>query len=320
MSWQTMALEVAGNVPTPYPLVKTYVNRAWLEVQRACLWSFLFGDAVIPTPTPIGAGTVTTVLGQSTVQGDATAQAAWNSQGLVVPITTMQFRIGTGTIYNIIGYDNGAGVLTLDKPFVDPPGGAGLGYQILGVYFNAPCKDFLWFDGVLRDPVSGYTLGVDMTRQEVDQRDPQRFQSGWPDQVIPYATNLLPGNFYGFPRYELWPAPMNNLTYVGTYLRSGMPFVNLADTVTPPLQEDVVIELASIKAFQWCIVNPDKVPKKADWRFAIGKSERTYKTLINDYMLRDEEISSRNLIPSGQFAVRSDLPWISQAENVIYAP
>ena len=120
-----MSLEIAGNVMTPYPLVKTYVSRAWLDVQRAYLWSFLWGDAVIPTPNPIGAGTVTTTIGSPLVIPDATALAAWSTAGLVNPLTTRQFRIGTGTIYNIIAFDNVK--ITLDKAFVDPPGGAGQG-------------------------------------------------------------------------------------------------------------------------------------------------------------------------------------------------
>ena len=318
MSWRSMSLEIAGNVPCPYPLVKTYVSRAWQDVQRQCMWSFLWGDAAIATPNPIGAGTVTTTIGSTQVVGDATASAAWQAVGLVNPLTTQQFRVGQGTIYNIIGFD-GASTLTLDKIFVDPPGGATSGYQILGIYYNAPVQDFLWWDGVLRDPVSGYTLGVDKTRQEIDDLDPQRFQSGWPCEALPYAVNQQPGTFFGFPMFELWPAPLNGYVYVGGYTRSGMPFVNLTDTVTPPLQEDIVIELASAKAYEWCLVNPDKAPK-ADWRFAIGKAMARYNQLLNKYMIMDEEISGRNIIPSQQGVGRSDMPWVSQAEGVMYAP
>ena len=323
MSWRSMSLEIAGNVPCPYPLVKTYVSRAWQEIQRQCMWSFLWGDAAIATPNPIGAGSVTTQIGSNQVIGDATASAAWAAVGLVNPLTTQQFRVGQGTIYNIIGYDplpNAPfGTLTLDKIFVDPPGGATSGYQILGVYYTAPVQDFLWFDGVLRDPVSGYTIGVDKTRQEIDDIDPQRFQSGWPNEVIPYAVNQQPGTFYGFPMFELWPAPLNGFVYVGGYTRSGMPFVNLTDTVTPPLQEDIVIELASIKAYEWCLVNPDKCPK-GDFRFAMGKADKKYNELLNKYMIMDEEISGRNVIPSQQGIGRSDCPWVSQAESVGYFP
>jgi hypothetical protein len=312
-----MALEIAGNVPTPYPLVKTYVNRAWLDVQRKCMWSFLWGDAAIPTPASIGAGTVTVTLGSTTVTPDATALAAWLSAGLVNPLTTLQFRIGMGTIYNIIAFP-GNTAITLDKPFVDPPGGAGLGYQIYGVYFNAPCKDFLWWESV-RDPVTGYAFDLTKTRQEVDEDDPQRLQVGWPVAMVPYQINPCPGSFLQYPMYEMWPAPLNNLTYVGTYFRSGMPFVNLTDTVTAPLQEDVVIECASMKAYEWCLANPDKCPK-SDWRFSIGRAQKRYNDLINDYMKMDEEFSGRNIIPSSQVVGRYGLPWCSQKEMVASWP
>ena len=200
-----------------------------------------------------------------------------------------------------------------------PPRGCDLGVSDSGCHYTAPVQDFLWFDGVLRDPVSGYTIGVDKTRQEIDDIDPQRFQSGWPNEVIPYAVNLQPGTFYGFPQFEIWPAPLNGFVYVGGYTRSGMPFVNLTDTVTPPLQEDIVIELASIKAYEWCLVNPDKCPK-GDFRFAMGKADKKYNELLNKYMIMDEEISGRNVIPSQQGIGRSDMPWVSAAESIMYAP
>lgn len=313
-----MAFEVAGDVPVPYPLAKTYVNRAWLNIQRSFLWSFLWGDAAIPTPAPTGAGFVTTQRGNAVVTANPAAAAAWATIPLSTPITTQQFRVGQGTIYNIKSYDNVANTITLDQPYVDPTDGPNTGYQILGIYFNAPVQDFLWWESI-RDPITGYTLGTVRTREEVDVIDPQRFQSGWPVEVIPYRINPTPGSFYQFPQYEMWPGPLNELTYTGTYFRKGAGFQSLNDTVLAPLGEDVVLELAKYYACEWCLKNPDKVPK-ADWRFAMGANLKQYEKLKVEYEVMDEEFSHRHVIPSGQIMARPDLPWVSQGESLIYAP
>lgn len=323
LSWDKMARELAGQCPVPFPFAKTLVNRAWLEVQGSWLWSFLVGDASVPTPSPVTAGTVTATLGSNQVVGDATAAAAWAAIGLVNPITTQQFRIGQGTIYNIIAFD-GVNTITLDRLYVDPPSGAGQSYMILGVYYNAPVQDFVWWES-LRDPVNGYTLSTTVTREYADAVDPQRFQSGWPSAAIPYKVNSQAGNFNGFPVFELWPTPLNNTTYVGTYFRSGSPFVNGTDTPIPPLSDDIVIEMGKMLAYEWCQANPDKCPK-ADYRYLYQQSRHRYDndgkggSMLDRYILRDEQFSGRGRIDIVDGNYRNALPWVSQKANVMYAP
>lgn len=325
MSWQTMSLELNSQVPVPFPFCKTLINRAWKDVQRKRIWSFLWGDAAIPTPNPISTGTVTTVLGDPKVNGDADASAAWAGLPLVMALTTRQFRVGQGTIYNIIAAnfdDPTAVVLTLDKPYVDPTLGPGTGYTIYGVYFNGPVKDFLWWES-LRDPVSGYPLKTTMTREFVDRVDPQRFQAGWPRAFIPYQVNMQPGNFFGYPMYEIWPAPLNNYTYVGTYFRKGMGFTNPSDIVNPMIDEDAVVELGKHYAYEWCEANREKVPSamaRSDFKFLMGKTMKQYNNLINDSILQDEEQSHRNVIPAGESEYWDTLPWVSEKTMFMYQP
>jgi hypothetical protein len=311
-----MAQEVAGQTPIPFPLAKTLVNRAWLNVQRKYFWSFLRGDCAIPTPSATNAGTVTVTPGSPTVTPDATALAAWGAIPLITPITTQQFRVGTGTIYNIIGFAGGAA--TLSQPYVDPTFGPGTGYQISSYYFNAPVQDFLWFESFI-DPVSGYPIGSTMTREQVDREDPQRFQDGWPTQVIPYLVNPTPGNFFNFPMFEMWPAPLNNYTYVAKYWRRGAPFVKLTDVPTPPIGEDVILELAKAYSYEWCMVNPDKV-QKGDYRFAMGKCLKYFDHLLDDYLVSDENVSHAYVIPSEQGMNLGLLPWVSASEMIGYFP
>jgi len=317
MSWQTMAAELAGNTPIPFPYSLTLINRAWLDIQRSFMWSFLWGDAAIPTPVPITAGTVTLIRGSNIIVGDANAAAAWQATGLVNPLSTQQFRIGQGTIYNIATFD-GANTLNLETPYVDPTFGPGSGYQILQSYYNAPTSDFMWWESI-RDPISGYDISTTMTREIVDLWDPQRFQSGWPKGVIPYRINPNQGNFYQYPQYEIWPAPLNNYTYVGTYFRRGLPFVNMSDTVLAPLGEDIVIAEAKYRAYEWCAANTDKCPK-ADYRFLMGAAMKEKQSLWNDYVRMDEEFSHRHKIDNLPHDVLSSLPWVSMKNEVMFAP
>lgn len=309
-----MAMELVGSVTAPYPAYLIWVNRAWKAVQKKYLWSFLWGDAAISTPVPISAGTVTLTRGLNTVVGDATAAAAWLAIPLINAITTQQFRVAQGTIYNIIAFD-GVNTITLDKLYVDPPSGAGQGYQIAAYYFNAPTIDFIWWESVV-DSVTGYPLSTTMTRQESNDIDPQRFAMDFPRAVIPYQINPQPGNFLGFPMYEMWPAPLSGLTYIGKYYRSGTGFVNPTDTVAPPLDEDIVIERAKIEMYEWAIANPDKCPRGAGYQYLHGESQKKFKSLMDDYISKDEEFSKRNTIAYAEQSSILRLPWVSQRQSL----
>lgn len=326
MSWGTMALELSGQVPVPYPFCRTLINRAWKDVQGRFIWSFLYGQWPIYTPAPISVGTATTTLGSKSVVLDAAASAAVTGLPLVFPLTVRQFRVGQGTIYNIVAADftvPAAVVLTLDKMYVDGTTvGAGQVFSIYGVFYNAPTQDFLWWESIV-DPNSGYAFKTTLTKEYVDQVDPQRFQAGWPIGVIAYQVNPQTGNFFGFPMYEIWPAPLNGFTYVGSGFRKGSGFTSDTDNVNPALGEDVVIELAKKYAYEWCEANRDKVPAaaaRADFRFLIGQSKKMYDDLLDDYIRQDLEFSHRNIIPGGESEFINTLPWVSEKAGFLYAP
>jgi hypothetical protein len=205
---------------------------------------------------------------------------------------------------------------------VDPTAGVGTGYTIYGVYFNAPVQDFLWWESIV-DPISGYPLKTTLTREFVDKSDPQRFMAGWPRAFLPYQINPQVGNFYRFPMYEIWPAPLNNYTYVGTYFRKGAAFTNVNDEVAAQLGEDVVMELAKMYAYEWCEANRDKVPAssaRADFRFLMGKTRKQYDSLLDKYILQDSEFSHRHVISGGESEYWDMLPWVSEKTEFMYAP
>jgi hypothetical protein len=183
------------------------------------------------------------------------------------------------------------------------------------MYFNAPAIDFLWWDE-LSDPVTGYTLSTETTRQEINDLDPQRLQLAIPAAVIPYQVNPNPGPAFRFPMYEMWPAPAG-LTYIGKFLRKGTGFSSVTDSVVYPLDEDVVIELAKTYAYEWCEANKDKLEvnqRGGDFRFLMGKCDKRYKELIADYELVDETFSHRNIIAYADKGGLSSLPWVSQKQ------
>jgi hypothetical protein len=317
MSWGTMSSELTGQCPVNINFAFILVNRAWRQIQRQYLWSFLWGDCAIPTIAPVSTGTVTTTLGSATVTADATAKTAWAAIGLITPVATLQFRVGTGTIYNILNYDSVGGTITLDKIFVDPGAGAGNGYSLQLFYPSAPVQDFLWWEE-FKDPVTGYNLGIYKTRGEVDEDDPQRVSLGIPADVIPYQINPVTG----FPQYEIWPAPAG-LTYVGQYYRSGSDFVSPTDTVASPLGEDVVLEKAKYLAYEWCEANKDKLQpaqRQGDFRYLMGQSKKEFDGLINDYILKDETFSRRHIIKNPQNRNGLVLPWVSQKQGLAFLP
>lgn len=328
MSWQTMATELVGQVGViNIQFALTLINRAYQDIQRNYEWSFLQGlDVAIPTFSPLSTGTVTLTRGVNTVVSDAAARTAWANIGLVTPITTLQFRIGSGTIYNIIKYqDNvppGFATITLDRLYVDPPAGAAQGYSIFQCYFNAPFQDFVWWDSFL-DPVTGYPFDLYRTRAEIDREDPQRLVNNTPLCVIPYTVNQQAGNFFGFPMYEIWPAPAGGLTYVGKCWRDGSPLVNFTDTVAPALGEDLVLERAKKYAYEWCEANKDKLlgaQKNADFRFLMGKAEKEYQRLENRYIFKDGAYSRFHFSPSSQRRRNLVLPWVSQKVGLASFP
>lgn len=319
-----MAWEVVGQTNTPLNLAQTFVSRAWSQVQREFLWSFLWSDVGIPTPVWVSAGTVTTTIGLNTVQADATAQAAWNTFGPFTqpfPITTRQFRVGQGKIYNIVSYDPGTGIATLDQPYVDPTAGAGTGYTILKCFYEAPSQDFVWWESIT-DPTTGYSFETELTKEQVDQIDPQRLNLGWPVGVLPRGI-ITYGVFAGYPQYEIWPAPSAGLTYVGSCFRSGTGFTQPTDALPFQIGEDVVIALAKMYAYEYALAHVEQLPearRSVDFRYLIGAAAKQYEILLNGYIYKDEAGTKRHVIKAPNMDYINQVPWVSMRQMTATFP
>lgn len=210
-----------------------------------------------------------------------------------VLITQLQFRIAVGGIYNIIAYNPGTGVATLDRPFADP-GNAVAAYQLYQVYYVPPMKDFLCWLSV-RNPTMFLNLGLNLTRSQLDAKDPQRTWYQFPSQVVTWGTDQRGAGTanasasLGYPLFELWGQPVTPFTYQCYGLRRGTKLVAPTDTLPPAVGEDLVLAKARELAYEWAEANKDMLPRGTgpDFRFLMGKAADEAKRLLIMYRRDD---------------------------------
>ncbi len=294
MSLQSMVAELRGCVPKiPTPFCKTLVNRAFKEIKDRNLWSFMLREGQWISPTMITAGTATTAQGSPIIQMDSIAASAINANGSAPYslLTQRQFRIGAGGIYNIIGWDPTLMQLTVDR-MVGETSQTTVNYQIYQVYYPTPTSTFVSFISV-RDMQNFIDLFIAMTREELDQQDPQRNWYYFPTWVVPYKPDLVPGSAtYGRMMYELWGAPQYSLNYQLIYLDRGDELKKPTDTLPFPLGEDIVLAKARVYAYEWAEANKGALERNQgpDYRFLMGASEKTYESLLKNYKREDKEL------------------------------
>jgi len=116
MSLSSMIGEMRGCVPNySGSLARIHLRNSWTDIRNLKGWSWQIGNTGYTVPGLVNAGSVTVNLGDTVVVGDAAATAAWLSASTAVNlITQRQFRIGQGTIYNIIAMGNNGEVAYLN--------------------------------------------------------------------------------------------------------------------------------------------------------------------------------------------------------------
>jgi hypothetical protein len=290
MAFQNMTRELHGAIPKiPIDYCKVLVNRAWRDVRRQNLWSFLMFDANWVSPALVSGGLAATVQGSSTVTLDATADAAFAASltGLS-PAASRQFRQGISTIYNVWAYASPA--LTLDRAFAET--GSTGAYSIFQCYYQAPMQDF-WSWISVRDMTNFLDLYTDRyNRGQIDAMDPQRTWYCFPTDLAYYQLDLNPlSSTYQFPMFELWGAPQSALSYQLYGLRRGIDLVAATDALPPTIGEDVVMALARKYAYEWAEANKGDSPRNAspDFRFLMGEAKADYVRLFKEYRRSDRE-------------------------------
>lgn len=136
-----LAGELVGRVPGLSPfLAETFLLRAWSDVRKAHLWSWLVQDGVVNCPALVSAGTAAFVQYTTTVTMSAAATTALNA--ITAPaLTALQFRPqGLATvsqIYNITAAAGNPLVLTLDRAIQEPTNALST-YMVYRVYVLPP--------------------------------------------------------------------------------------------------------------------------------------------------------------------------------------
>jgi hypothetical protein len=294
-----MVAEIRGCVPKlPYAYAKTLVNRAWSTVRQSTLWSFNLFTSSWASPPMVTTGTITVATGFPAITFDADAIAALNASQLANPyslITQRQIRVASGGIYSLISYNAGTGAALLDRPWGDL-GGSGLAYQLYQVYYAPPMKDFLgWMSA--RNVQFFYYLGLDMTRSELDARDPQRTWYQWPTEVVPFLIDArgqgtqTPSATLGYPLFELWGQPISPFTYQMYGIRRGVDLVAPTDALPVQVGEDIVMAMARVYAYEWAEANKGMTPRNvgSDFRFLTGEAAALYAKLLQQYRRQDRE-------------------------------
>jgi hypothetical protein len=329
MALSNIVAELRGCVPGySAMLARTHAQEAWTDIRNLKGWSFQLSNSAFATPGLVEEGAVSVTLGSDQVIGNAVATAAWLTAGTPISfLTNRQFRIGAGTIYNIIAFDDGQrgpsdpnpspnfplATLTLDRPYIDletgngfPFGSGGFGsggfgglaftgYSIYQCYYPTPVKDFLAWESVL-DTTNVIWLRCDGARQDrerIDQSDPQRQIFSNPGTLLPYQVDARPGSStLGSMMYELYPQPQAQYVYSTWFSRSGADLIAPGDTLPYPITEDVVKAKARVKAYEWAEANKDPSNPRgagADYRFLMGAAEASYAKNIKEIRLLDRD-------------------------------
>lgn len=296
-----MVTELRGSVPKlPISFSKTLINRAWRVIRESNLWSYNLYESAWITPPLLNSGTVTTIQGFATITFDPTvavpAITAWQAANPYVLLTQVQFRIGVGGIYNVIAYNPGTGVATLDRIFADP-GGAGQSYQLYQVYYTPPYADHLtWMS--IRNLQMYLDLDLTTTRSQIDAIDPQRTWYQFPTRVVSFGTDQRGAGTanasatLNYPLYELWGQPVSPFTYQCYGIRKGTPLVAPTDILPFAIGEDLVLARARRYAYEWAEANKSMEPRASgpDFRFLLGATMDEYTKLLTLYRKQDKEL------------------------------
>jgi hypothetical protein len=290
--------ELLAHLPQlPALLAQKLINRAWRDIRDHRHWSFLMAEGWLYSPPSLSTGTANVTQFSQSVILDATASAAL--AGLPNPaITLRQFRVSGGPIYSITAADFStptAVVLTLDRIYVESTNTAAA-YTITRIFYGPPLNavgvevtDFLRYRRVY-DPVSAYSLVLNVAAEELDNSDPQRASSGQPYVL---ATRRSDSN--NQPVYEMWPSPNFERGYLVVYQRRGVDLVS-GDSLPPVITDDLILERALFRGCQWASHQADARYRGINWPLFMEQHNTLYKEQLRLCEIQDEEQMVQNLL------------------------
>ena len=289
-SFLELTRELSGSIPKLSDLLAAnLVNQSWAELRDSHRWSWLVAEDAFVVPSMLSGGAVTVTFGSPDVQADLVAQLILTAQVFgPPPLVERQFRIGT-PIYTIVGYDNVAGVLTLDCPYLETTQTA-TNWLVFQCYYPAPSPDFLKFISIL-NPITGYSISEERcgwTKQQLDRRDPQRGATGDPYYAAFYRNDPLSG----VPVYELWPCPTNAVGLPFLYQKRGEDFVNDEDALPATIPSYSFLQLAHYHGCMWAAKNAARFPELArvNWLALASGHLNIYEKWLQKSKVADEEL------------------------------
>ena len=305
MSFNTMIQEMLLEVPgIASSQAKKYLNRALEIIYDSQMWSFQLKESGWLTPglqfpvpgspgTSLGNVSVTAFSDQ--VVPSASAKAAWLAYTGMPLFTQFQFRSPFYSLYNIIAINSVTGVLTLDRPWMEPTD-ASAAYMIYQAYFAVPVPDFKRFLSA-RDTTNNWPMDYwSLSQKDLAVKDAERTIFDDPNYIVPYQQDQRPNSAtFGNMLYELWPQPMSQLPYSYQYLRRGPFLQNPNDTVPYPLTEEPVVWRAKEVAFSFKEANKGEDMQRgqgADWKFLMQEAEDQFKKTMKPVKDRDSDLVS----------------------------
>lgn len=291
-NFRTYYNRIMGDIPgLDLFKAKDCVNYAWRDIREVRRWSFLSAETSIDIPNTVTDGTASVTQFSDQVVPDAAAKAVWDVLGMNIPLTSRQFRVGSGPLYQITAYDDsGAGAMTLDRTYREATNAAQT-YSIYRAYFSMP-SDFLTFTDI-KDIQNGRNIRFIANRSDLDTfRDPQR--QGFGDS---YAVAPATADSSGNPRFELWPGQLTAKSLIVRYERAGTDFTSDTEALPTIIPESLLMERALCYAVRWAMANQGKYPelKGTNWANVAISHEAAYQKQIWEAQIHDEEMWPVNL-------------------------
>jgi hypothetical protein len=229
-----------------------FVRQSYADIRKARKWSFLKRNGVLYAPAAITSGTVAVTQFSSAVVADFTAAPLLNAAMTVsAPAQSLlfrQFRALGGPIYNITNWNNGTRTVTLDRPYAEPTVAAA-SYMVYQPYQIAPATDFDgWFS--VYDPLNDYRFrkrNLYRSQAEIDRRDPYRQSFDWP---LWLAFVDFIGTGATSPRYEMWPGPQSQNSYMVEYHVRGDAVLD-GDTLPAQISDQLIMAGARMYGLQF---------------------------------------------------------------------
>lgn len=268
-------IQLASELKSWFPQLEPFtclpfITRGYRDIRDSRKWSFLRQTGTIYAPAILTAGTCAVTQFSTTVTPDVTAKPTWISQAFPAPpqpsIVQEQFRITGGPIYQIVSINGSTGAITLNRPYAEAtlPGAS---YMIYMPYQPAPAVDFVeWLSWV--DPINDYRFrrkNLFRTQAEIDRRDPNRQNYSIPIWVGSLDYVNLPTDPAGTPkrpRFELWPHPVQQLSYNVEYQIRGN-LTQPTDVLPTSIPDELIIAAARSYGYEFMMTQPNMDPKLA---------------------------------------------------------